>query len=67
MSVRMIHSPSIACAETVAQLDERITVAKTEQATVLLNLPRDIDAIAEKAKPKSFMQRLRESFGGAAS
>lgn len=44
MTVRSINA-SAACAGTVAKLDPSITVAKTGQSTMLLNLPRDIREI----------------------
>ena len=47
MTVRSINGPA-ACASTVAKLDPSITVAKTGENTLLLNLPRSIEDIDDK-------------------
>ncbi|AQQ16304.1 hypothetical protein CGLAU_11880 [Corynebacterium glaucum] len=62
MTVRSINA-SAACANTVAKLDPSITVARTGESTMLLNLPRDIAEIEKAAEaPKGFGTRLRELF-----
>lgn len=62
MSVRMMHDAPSACAHTVAQLEERITVAKNQNSTMLLNLPRSIDELAATSRPSGVLHRLRDLF-----
>lgn len=61
MTVRSINGPA-ACASTVAKLDPSITVAKTGENTLLLNLPRSIDEIEKATADKSFRSRLSRLF-----
>lgn len=60
MTVRSINA-SAACAGTMAKLDPSITVARTGESTMLLNLPRDIQEI-DKAT-ESGLTRLRRRVG----
>ena len=62
MSVRMMYDAPSACAYTVAQLEERITVAKNQDSTMLLNLPRSIDELAATSQPSGVLHRLRGLF-----
>lgn len=61
MTVRSINA-SAACASTVAKLDPSITVAKTGESTMLLNLPRDIEEIDKATKTQRFNRWLHGLF-----
>ncbi|WP_342318645.1 hypothetical protein [Corynebacterium mayonis] len=62
MTVRSIKA-SEPCASTFARLDGAITVARTDNATVLYNLPRDIGDIDSSAgRPGGIAERLRSLF-----
>ena len=61
MTVRSINGPA-ACASTVAKLDPSITVAKTGENTLLLNLPRSIDEIEKATAEKSIFSRISRIF-----
>lgn len=65
MSVRSIKGAD-PCAHTVARLDGSITVARTEQSTVLYNLPRDIGEIDGKVGKPSWRARLSAALRRAA-
>ena len=53
---------SAACASTVAKLDPSITVAKTGENTLLLNLPRNIEEIDKATEDKSLLSRITRFF-----
>lgn len=61
MTVRSINGPA-ACASTVAKLDPSITVAKTGENTLLLNLPRNIEEIDKATEDKSLLSRFSRFF-----
>ena len=61
MTVRSINGPA-ACASTVAKLDPSITVAKTGENTLLLNLPRNIEDIDKATADTSLMSRITRFF-----
>lgn len=61
MTVRSINGPA-ACASTVAKLDPSITVAKTGENTLLLNLPRNIEEIEKATAEKSIFSRISRIF-----
>ena len=46
MTIRTVNTDT-ACATTFARLDDSLTVARTEGNTLLLNLPRNIEDLAE--------------------
>ena len=49
-------------ASTVAKLDPGITVAKTGENTLLLNLPRNIEEIDKAMEDKSLLSRITRFF-----
>lgn len=60
MTIRSINTDS-ACATTFARLDDSPIVAHTDDNTLLLNMPRRLDEIAEVAEAtpkKGFFARL---------
>ena len=57
MTVRSINGPA-ACASTVAKLDPSITVAKTGENTLLLN----IEEIDKATEDKSLLSRISRFF-----
>lgn len=59
MSIKTINADA-ACVTTFARLDDTPMVARTEDNTLLLNLPRSIDDLAEVTGPrkKGFFSRL---------
>jgi len=61
MTVRSINGPA-ACASTVAKLDPSITVARTGENTLLLNLPRNIEDIDKATADTSLMSRITRFF-----
>lgn len=61
MTVRSMNGPA-ACASTVAKLDPSITVAKTEENTLLLNLPRKIEEIDKATADTSLFSRITRFF-----
>lgn len=61
MTVRSINGPA-ACAATVAKLDPSITVAKSGEDTLLLNLPRSIDEIDQATADTSLKSRILRLF-----
>ena len=61
MTVRSINGPA-ACASTVAKLDSSITVAKTGENTLLLNLPRSIEEIDKATADTSLKARFSRLF-----
>ncbi|WP_175934286.1 hypothetical protein [Corynebacterium sp. Marseille-P4321] len=64
MTVRSINAPA-ACAATVAKLDPSITVARTGESTMLMNLPRDINQLEQATDTglKGFRRKLAKLFG----
>ena len=66
MTVRSINGPA-ACASTVAKLDPSITVAKTGENTLLLNLPRSIEDIDQATQDKSLLSIDIEEWGPIAT
>lgn len=63
MSVRSINT-QLPCARTVARLDEAaITVARTGDKILLLNIPRNIDELGKATRrPRGLLARMRERF-----
>ena len=61
MTVRSINGPA-ACASTAAKLDPSITVARTGENTLLLNLPRNIEDIDKATADTSLMSRITRFF-----
>jgi len=61
MTVRSMNGPA-ACASTVAKLDPGITVAKTGENTLLLNLPRNIEEIDKAMEDKSLLSSITRFF-----
>lgn len=60
MTIRTVNTDT-ACATTFARLDDSLTVARTEGNTLLLNLPRNIEDLAEvtgATEKKGFFSRL---------
>ncbi len=65
MTVRSVTA-SGPCARTIARLDGGITVARTGESTVLLNLPRsigEIDARVREPRRGGVVTRVRRLFG----
>ncbi|AWB82828.1 hypothetical protein C3B44_11215 [Corynebacterium yudongzhengii] len=64
MTIRTVNADP-ACASTLARLDETITVARTEDNLLLLNMPRSIAELAEATKCHrrgGFLDSLRNLF-----
>lgn len=52
-----------ACAHTFARLDDSITVARTDDKVLLLNVPRDITELQQATgRRQSIVARLRDLF-----
>ena len=60
MTIRTVNTDT-ACATTFARLDDSLTVAHTEDNTLLLNMPRSIEDLAQATDAKKhsgFFRRL---------
>ncbi|WP_018296547.1 hypothetical protein [Corynebacterium lubricantis] len=64
MTIRSIDNASPACASTMARLDDSITVAHTQESTMLLNMPRSIDEWndATQSERPGFFSKLKGLF-----
>lgn len=65
MTIRTVNTDA-ACASTFARLDKSPIVAHTEENTLLLNIPRDIEDLDAVTKPKGvlgFFNRMGDRFG----
>ena len=66
MTVRSLNTDE-ACAKTFARLYDNITVARTGENVLLLNMPRNIEelaAVAQDDEQPGFLARVKKFFRG---
>lgn len=64
MTIRTLNTDG-ACAKTFARLDDSITVARTGENVLLLNMPRkieDLAAVAQEDQQPSLFDRMKNFF-----
>lgn len=62
MTIRTLDNASPACASTMARLDASITVARTDESTMLLNMPRSIDEWNEATQSQGMFSKFKNLF-----